>query len=163
MINWPISYSFATVTGIQMRWPFILSELGIKSLKKKEALHSMKFSSLENHSVLIANMKRAANCDIAAAFGNMKATHCEYSVQRHLPNSTSWWTLCSTRSRSSASRAGQSPPHTSCGNTPSVSMQASAQTATEEVMTREISGRGGNESRHNHISCAAGLSGGPEW
>lgn len=32
----------------------------------------------------------------------------------------------------------------------------------EEVMTRGISGRVGNESRHNHIICASGLSGGPE-
>lgn len=29
-----------------------------------------------------------------------------------------------------------------------------------EVMTREISGRGGNESRHNRIICASGPSGG---
>lgn len=102
------------------------------------------------------------NYHIAESFGNATTTHCEYSVQKHLPSNTSWWTLCSPRSRSSASRAGQSLPHTFCGNTPWASMQASVQTGKEEMMTREISGRVGNESRHNHISCAAGLSGGPE-
>lgn len=94
---------------------------------------------------------------------HMTATHCECFLQRHLPNNTSWWTLCSPRSRSSASRAGRWLPHTSCGNMPSTSMQASVQTGTGEMMTGEISGGGGNESRHNHINCAAGLSRRPEW
>lgn len=90
-------------------------------------------------------------------------THCECSVQRHLPNNTSWWTLCSPGSRSSASHGGQWPSHTSCESTQLVSMQASVQTGTGEMMTRVTSGRGGNESRHSHMSCAAGLPGGPEW
>lgn len=105
-----------------------------------------------------ASLDHKHDMRIAESFGKMTATHCEYSLQRHLPNNTSWWTLCSPRSRSSASRAGQSPSHTFCGNTPSVSMRASVETGTEEMMTREISGRRGNESRHNHISCAACLS-----
>lgn len=102
-------------------------QVGNKNPKKK-APTSMTFASLENYPVLTektTNMKWAVYYDIAESFGDITATHCECFVRRHFPNNTSWWTLCRPRSHSSASHAGQSPPHISCGNTPSVWMQAS--------------------------------------
>lgn len=87
-------------------------------------------------------------------------THCEYSERRNPPSSTSWWTLCTPRSRSSAWRAGRLLSRTSCGNTPSVWMRASGGNKRKRWQEQKK----GNESGHNDIIWASGLSGrgGPE-
>lgn len=82
-------------------------------------------------------------------------THCEYFERRNPPSSTSWWTLCTPRSRSSAWRAGRLLSRTSCGNTPSVWMRASGGNKRKRWQEQKK----GNESGHSDIIWASGLSG----